>query len=37
MPDTINGVAVEFSPSVNKSVDQKVIDALKLVIRKNIV
>jgi len=40
MPDisgTINGVAVEFSPSVNKSVDQKIIDALKLVIRKNIV
>ncbi|XPF95644.1 hypothetical protein ACM9HF_06415 [Colwellia sp. RE-S-Sl-9] len=32
----INGVLVEFSPSVNKNVDQKIIDALNLVIKNTI-
>lgn len=33
---SINGVAVEFSPAVNSSVDQKIIDALKKVVKTNI-
>lgn len=33
IPSSLNGVTVEFSPSVNKSVDQKVIDALKKVVK----
>jgi len=33
----INGVLIEFSPNVNKDVDQKIIDALKQVITPNIV
>lgn len=33
IPSTINGVTVEFSSSVNKSVDQKIIDGLNLVVK----
>lgn len=33
IPSTINGVAVEFGSAVNKSVDQKVIDGLKKVVK----
>lgn len=36
MPNNINGVNVEFSPSVNKSVDQRVIDALNVVVKPRI-
>lgn len=36
IPGTINGVTVEFSPSVNKSADQKIINALKFVIKTDI-
>lgn len=32
----INGVSVEFSPNVNKSVSQRVIDALRAVVKPNI-
>ncbi len=33
IPSNINGVTVEFSPNVNKAVDQRVIDALKVVVK----
>lgn len=33
----INDVVIEFSPKVNKDVDQKIIDTLKKVIKKNLV
>jgi len=33
IPNSINGVSVEFSSTVNKSVDQKIIDGLKKVIK----
>lgn len=33
IPNNINGVTVEFSSSVNKNVDQKIIDALKKVVK----
>jgi len=36
IPGNINGVLVEFSPNVNKSVDQKIIDALKHVLSTNV-
>lgn len=39
MPDisiNINGVVVEFSPAANKNVDQKIVDALRIVVRPNI-
>jgi len=36
IPGNINGVVVEFSPAANKSVDQRVIDALKMVVKPNI-
>jgi len=37
IPLNINGVIIEFSPNVNKSVDKKVIDALEYVLRTNVV
>jgi hypothetical protein len=36
IPSTINEVTVEFKSTVNKSVDQRVVDALKEVIKKDI-
>ena len=36
IPGNLNGVLVEFSPKVNKNVDQKIIDALKIIIKPNI-
>lgn len=33
----VNGVLVEFSPNVNKDVDQKILEALKKVVKTNIV
>ena len=36
IPNNINGVIVEFSPAVNKNVDQKIIDALEKVVKPNI-
>ncbi|KJY96502.1 hypothetical protein [Pseudoalteromonas ruthenica] len=36
IPANINGVIVEFSPHVNKNVDQKVVSALKHILSKNI-
>ena len=36
IPGNINGVLVEFSPRVNKSVDQKIINALNKAIKTNI-
>jgi hypothetical protein len=33
IPNAINGVTVEFSSAVNKSVDQKVIDGLKKIVK----
>jgi hypothetical protein len=36
IPGNINGVLIEFSPNVNKSVDQKIIDALKHVLSTNV-
>lgn len=36
IPNRINGVIVEFSPAVNKSVDQKVIEVLNKVVKKGI-
>lgn len=33
IPNNINGVTVEFSSSVNKNVDQKIIDALEKAIK----
>ncbi|MFL0809852.1 MAG: hypothetical protein K6L76_05505 [Agarilytica sp.] len=36
IPKNINGVIVEFSKSVNNNVDQKIIDALKKIIKPNI-
>lgn len=33
IPSAINGVTVDFSSAVNKSVDQKIIDALKQVVK----
>lgn len=36
IPNSINNVTVEFATAVNKSVDQKVIDGLKKVIKTNI-
>ena len=33
IPNTINGVTVDFSTAVNKSVDQKIIDALNAVVK----
>ena len=36
LPISVNGVLIEFSPSVNKTVDQKIIDALKHCIKPNI-
>lgn len=33
IPDNINGVEIEFSSAVNKSVDQRVIDALDKVVK----
>ena len=32
----INGVLIEFSPNVNKNVDQKIIDVLKHVLSTNV-
>jgi hypothetical protein len=32
----INGILIEFSPNVNKDVDQKIIDALKHVLSTNV-
>lgn len=32
IPSNINNIFIEFSPSVNKNVDQKVVDALKYVL-----
>lgn len=32
----INGVLVEFSPAVNNNVSQRIIDALKLVVKSNV-
>jgi len=37
IPNKINDVVIEFSPKVNRNVDQKIIDALKIVIKKTIV
>lgn len=37
IPGNINGVLIEFSPNTNKSVDQKIIDALKHTLSTNIV
>lgn len=34
--NSINGVTVEFSPNVNKNVNQRVIDALTAVVKPNI-
>lgn len=36
IPNSINGVAVEFSPNVNKNVNQRVVDALTAVVKSNI-
>lgn len=36
IPSVINGVTVEFSNTVNKNVDQKIINALKYCIKPNI-
>lgn len=36
IPDNINGVEIEFSSAVNKSVDQRVIDALDKVVKPGI-
>ena len=36
IPSTINSVTVEFNSSVKKSVDQKVIDALNLIVKTDI-
>lgn len=36
LPTSINGVTIEFSETVNKTVDQKIIDALKHCIKPNI-
>jgi len=36
IPSSINGVQVEFAPSVNKSVDQHLIDGLKHCIKSDI-
>lgn len=36
IPSTINNVTVEFSTNVNKSVDQKIVDALNLVVKTDI-
>jgi len=36
IPDKINGVTVEFSSAVNKSVDKKIIDGLKQIIKSGI-
>jgi hypothetical protein len=36
IPNKINGVLIEFSPNVNRNVDQKIIDGLKLVIKNTI-
>ena len=36
IPSSINGVAVEFSPAVNPSVDQCLVDALMQIVRPDI-
>lgn len=36
IPDNINGVEIELSSAVNKSVDQRVIDALDKVVKPGI-
>jgi hypothetical protein len=36
IPGNINSVLIEFSPNVNKNVDQKIIDALKHVLSTNV-
>ena len=36
IPGNINGVVIEFSPNVNKDVDQKVIAALKHILSTNV-
>jgi len=36
IPSSINGVTVEFSPTVNKEVDQRIIDALEHCIKTDI-
>jgi len=36
IPSNINGVDVEFSPTVNKNVDQALIDALKAAIKTDV-
>ncbi|MCF6252509.1 MAG: hypothetical protein L3J75_14775 [Methylococcaceae bacterium] len=36
IPSNINGVTIEFSSLVNKSVDPRVVDALKLIVKTNI-
>jgi hypothetical protein len=36
IPSSINGVFIAFSPKVNKSVDQKIINALRHVLSKNV-
>lgn len=37
IPGNINGVLIEFSPSVNRNVDQKIINALKHVLSTSVV
>ena len=36
IPGNINGISIEFSPHVNNSVDQKIVDALRHILGKNI-
>ena len=36
IPSTINGVAVDFAPAVNKNVVQRVIDALRHCVKPNV-
>src|SRR5690606_15413764 len=36
LPNTINEVAVEYSTTVNRTVEQRVVDALNLIIRRDV-
>jgi len=36
IPGNINGTVIEFSPNVNKNVDQKILDTLKHVLNTNV-
>lgn len=36
IPTTVNGVTIEFSPNVNKNVDQKIINSLQHVLSSNV-